>query len=318
MQGLGLFFVSALLGVGIVSLGSLGLGFAYPVMRSKIQALAPEERAARLTLLGLFPWVSALVILALAFLPSFVSIPGWIQDHCLPHDHHPHLCWTHGKWAISTRLWILLGLLAIAGSAFWVGLARRVFEGQKRVRMLLALARKSGDAHILPTPRVLAFSAGFFKPRTLLSDRLVQHLEKEELNVVLSHEAAHGHRKDALRKVLLEALLLAVPLRLRADILSDFSLACEEICDRKAVAASGSPERVASVLLKIQRLHASAMLGMPGATSSHVAHRVQAILSEPYPACSGWMKWLWLSPLLLLLADPIHHLAETLLGRLVF
>jgi beta-lactamase regulating signal transducer with metallopeptidase domain len=123
-------------------------------------------------------------------------------------------------------------------------------------------------------------------------------------------------RRDALRMVVAEAMLMAVPRRVRRVLLEDLSLACEEACDRAALPQAGCPERMAEVLLRVQRLGMVTPAGQPGATGSQLPLRVRALLGAPYPPTPSWARLLWFSPLLILLADPVHHAAETLLGLL--
>lgn len=316
MHAPGLLVVTALLAGGLVAVGSQGLGITYPRIRGAIGRLAPETRAHVLSLLAGLPWLLAFGILFLTFLPSFITIPGLIQDHCLPHDHHPHLCLRHGLWAPSGQAWMILAVLGAAGGTFWLRFLRRLMEGQRQVRTLLRLAKKAGDFHLLPSGKALAFSAGLLRPRTLLSSMVMASLDAADLKVLLAHETAHARRRDALRLVIAEAMLMAVPRRMRRMLLDDLSLACEEACDRAALPQAGCPERMAEVLLRVQRLGMVTPAGQPGAAGSQLHLRVRALLGDPYPPSPTWTRLLWFSPLLLLLADPVHHAAETLLGLL--
>lgn len=314
MHAPGLIVVTSLLTGGLIAVGSLGLGLVYPRLRGPLGRLAPEDRARILSVLAGLPWLFVAGILALAFLPSLVTIPGLIEDHCLPHDHHAHLCLRHGLWAPSGQAWLLLAALGLAGAGFWFRFLRRFLEGRRQVRTLLRLARATGSFHLLPSRKALAFSVGLLKPRTLLSSAVVTALDDADLQVVLAHESAHAQRRDALRLVVAEALLMAVPRRIRRTLLDDMSLACEEACDRQAVPEAGCPARMAEVLLRAHRLGLAAPAGVLGATGSQLSLRVHALLGAPYPASPPWRWLLWFSPLLLLVADPVHHLAESLLG----
>jgi Zn-dependent protease with chaperone function len=314
MHAPGLLVVTTLLAGGLVATGSQGLGFAYPRFRRSIGSLAPEDRARRLSLLAAMPWILACGILFLAFLPSFITIPGLIEDHCLPHDHHPHLCLRHGLWAPSGEAWGILAVLGAAGGAFWLRFLRRLLEGQRQVRTLLRFAKEAGDFHLLPSSRAMAFSAGLLRPRTLLTSAVMSSLDADDLQVLLAHETAHARRRDALRLVVTEALLMSVPRRVRKLLLEDLSLACEEACDRAALPQAGCPERMAEVLIRVQRLGMTAPMGVPGAAGSQLSLRIHALLDRAYPPSPAWTRILWLSPVLLLLADPVHHAAETLLG----
>ncbi len=316
MHAPGLLVVTALLVGGLVAVASQGLGITFPRLRGAIGRLAPEGRAQVLSLLAGLPWLLAFGTLVLTFLPSFITIPGLIQDHCLPHDHHPHLCLRHGLWAPSGQAWVILAVLGVAGSAFWFRFLRRLVEGQRQVRTLLRLAKEVGAFHLLPSHKALAFSAGLLRPRTLLSSMVMASLEDDDLKVLLAHETAHARRRDALRLVVAEAMAMAMPRGIRRMLLDDLSLACEESCDRAALPQAGCPERMAEVLLRVQRLGMATPAGQLGATGSQLPLRVRALLGDPYPPIPAGMRLLWFSPLLLLLADPVHHAAETLLGFL--
>lgn len=316
MHAPGLLVVTTLLAGGLVATSSQGLGLGYPHIRKHLGRLVPEDRARLMSLLAGLPWILAFGTLFLAFLPSFITIPGLIEDHCLPHDHHPHLCLRHGLWAPSGQAWIILAAIGLAGAAFWARFLHRMVEGQRQVRTLLRFAKEAGEFHLLPSTKVMAFSAGLLRPRTLLTSAVMSSLNREDLKVLLAHETAHARRRDALRLVVAEALLMAAPRRVRNILLEDLSLACEEACDRSALPQAGSPERMAEVLLRVQRLGMVAPAGLPGATGSQLPLRVRALLEAQYQPGPAWMRILWLSPLLLLLADPVHHAAETLLGFL--
>lgn len=312
----GLLLASGLLVGAIVVAGSQAIGLVYPMLRPHIDRLAPEDRTQMLGFLAVLPWLLAFGALLLAFLPSFIHIPGWIEDHCLPHDHHPHLCLVHGFWMPSGPLWGSVGALGLVGAILWARLVQRILQSHRMVLGLLRLSHAQGSLRILPSHRAMAFTAGFLHPKTVISNAVLVGLEADELKVVIAHEDAHASRHDALWRVILEALLLGMPRSRRTILLEDFSLASEEVCDRCAVSAEATSDRVAEVLVRMQRLGCLHPEGAPGATGSHLVRRVKALLDNPYPPRPLWMKSIWLSPLLLLLADPVHHAAESLLGLL--
>lgn len=312
----GLFLASGLLLGSIVVAGSQANGLMYRSLRSGLDRLAPEDRSILLKGMVLLPWILAAGTLVLAFLPSFITVPGWIEDHCLPHDHHPHLCLAHGFWMPSGPLWGSVAVLGLLGTALWARLVHRILRSHRLVLSLMRFSRQQGAFRVLPSGHPMAFSAGLFHPRTVVSDGVLDHLDAEDLNVVLSHEEAHGKRRDALWRVILEALALGMPSASRTLLLEDFSLACEEACDRRAVKGHVTPDRVAEVLVRMQRLGCLHPEGVPGATGSHLVRRVKALLDNSYPPRPLWMKAIWLCPLFLLLADPVHHAAESLLGLL--
>lgn len=318
MHAPGLLLASGVLVGTVVVVGSRLNAPLYRVLRPRLLRWAPEDRTGALTLLALLPWLVALAVLVMAFLPSFVTIPGLIEDHCLPHDHHPHLCFVHGRWMPSGPVWGSLALLALGGGILWARLVARVFQAHRVVRSLMRVSRPQGTLQVLPTRHPMAFTAGLLHPQMVISEAVLTSLPAEDLDIVIRHEEGHARRRDALCRVLLEALTLGMPKSGRSLLLEDYALACEEVCDRRAVQGSVTPDRVAEVLLRVQRLGCLQPVGVAGATGSHLAHRVRALLGDPYPSRPRSMKLLWLSPVLLLAADPVHHMAETLLGWLLF
>lgn len=318
MHAPGQFLASGVLVGATVIVGSRLSGPIYHLVRPRLDRLAPEDRSRVITLFALLPWLLAVAVLIMAFLPSFVTIPGLIEDHCLPHDHHPHLCLLHGRWMPSGPLWGSVALLGLGGALLWARLVVRVFKAHRVVLNLMRVSRRQGALQVLPTQHPMAFTAGLIRPQTVVSDAVLAGLPPEDLDIVLRHEEGHAHRRDTLWQVVLEALALAMPKNSRIHLLEDFSLACEEACDRRAVQGTATPDRVAEVLLRMQRLGCLQPEGVAGATGSHLSRRVRALLGDPYPPRPQWMKALWLAPLLLLAADPVHHTAETLLGWLLF
>lgn len=314
MHAPGLLLATGLLGGSVVAVGSQVSGWVYKLINPYLGRLAPEDRAKVIAGMAMLPWMLAMLVILLAFLPSFVTIPGLIEDHCLPHEHHPHLCLVHGCWMPSGHLWGGVGLLYFSGATLWIRLVRKVFVAQRTVLTLIRVSRREGGLRVLPSQRPMAFTAGLLNPQTVISDAVLTGLSPEDLDVVLRHEEAHVERKDILWRVALEALAFAMPKTCRALLLEEFSLACEEACDRRAARGHVTPDRVAEVLLRMSRLGCVQPQGVAGATGSHLARRVKALLGEPYPPRPKWMKALWLSPALLLLADPVHHAAESLLG----
>lgn len=317
MHAPGLVLASGVLVGTAVVVGSRLSGPFHRWLRPRLDRLPPEERSRAILLLALLPWLLALTILVLAYLPSFVTVPGLIEDHCLPHDHHPHLCLVHGRWMPSGPLWGSVALLGLGGTLLWARLVLRVFRAHRIVLNLMRVSRRQGALQVLPTRYPMAFTAGLLHPQTVISDAVLASLSAEDLDIILRHEEGHIRRRDALWRVLLEALALGMSKGGRTLLLEDFSLACEEVCDRRAVQGRVTPDRVAEVLLRMHRLGPLQPEGVAGAAGSHLTRRVQALLGDPYPPGPRWMKALWLTPLLLLAADPVHHMAETLLGWLI-
>lgn len=295
----------------LVAIHSIGLSLVYPWLRPRLARLDPCLRANLLSFLAALPWLFTMVFVLMAFLPSVMTFSEWVQSHCFPHVMHPHICLCHSNFLSVREAGCILGLLAMAGLFCWVSLGRRINQGGRQIRLLIRLAEKAAGFNLVSSRSPLALSVGFFRPETLISTAVLEALSSTDLEVVLAHEKAHGERRDALRMLLAEILLVCVPRKI--GILKDLALACEEACDRSAVPVAGSPAVVAAVMLRIHRLNVVTPVGHFGATGSQLAIRVKALLEDDYPVAPIWVWLIWLSPLLPLAFECGQHALEALL-----
>lgn len=99
----------------------------------------------------------------------------------------------------------------------------------------------------------LAFTFGFFKPRIVISEGLVEVLEPEELKAVLLHEKYHVLKKDSFKIFILRALFNKVfPLGLINRLMHSFSVTMELRADKYAQKSLGGEQQfLASALLKL-------------------------------------------------------------------
>ena len=110
---------------------------------------------------------------------------------------------------------------------------------------------------------------------------------------------------------------------LRRRLLGDLSLACEQACDAEAARSIGDRLRVAEAILGAERLvsRCSESRAVCAFGGSKVPERVERLLDEdPAHRVETGAGWAWLAAaavVALALADPLHHLAEHLLARLL-
>lgn len=179
-----------------------------------------------------------------------------------------------------------LGMLAIGAVAFtllrtWAILRRqRVFlarcqelDQAKHPRVYETIGRlafKAGISSplILTYPRkVNACNIGWWKPRIILSERLLGILDEEELEAVLAHEVAHIARRDNLFKwiILVFGSLFAyfptsliIPRWLEEER--------ERLCDDFTISLIGNPLAFADALVKTWR-HSDSIVSPSPSTS---------------------------------------------------
>jgi Zn-dependent protease with chaperone function len=137
-------------------------------------------------------------------------------------------------------------MLVAAGAAVW----RRVRGQRAFLRRLPVIGERRIDGRavtVVGHERPLAFTAGFLRPRIVVSDATLALLDGRELRAVLAHEAHHVHRRDPLRLLAVGALAAAVPV-LRSLGRRQAALA-ELAADAAAVRALGDPRPLASAML---------------------------------------------------------------------
>ncbi|MEW6367029.1 MAG: M56 family metallopeptidase [Acidobacteriota bacterium] len=297
---------------------------AYPSMRPRLVELRPQQRAIAIAVWAALPPAGGLLLTAVCFLPSILSLAGVTADHCLDHDDgHPHMCLIHPP---ETSGLTFAGIVAATLVFALAQLHREVREHGRLRRVLRTLDRASetDDAHnvrIFDSPIPLAFAAFLLRPRVFISSRLALSLPRQLLDVVIEHERAHVRRRDRLICAAVSVLSrLHVPW-IRARLLQDLSLACEQACDEEAAVRVGDRLRVASAILAVERM-CSGLPALPHqAVSSfggtNIVPRILSLLHDAAGSGSSGRRWTWVGMIMvaltILASDSIHHLTETIL-----
>lgn len=315
---------------------TVGFAFAFLVIAWGLAALAAGgltllgERVARLgpaaeRRIAGFAIVAPLVLAAAVVLTLLLrSIFG--PDHCQVHDHHAHLCLTHGAAWTERGLAIAIvvaGGVLIAGRLALLGVA--MLRARRACAQLRRLGTCDGDVTIVPSERAFCFVGGVRRPRIYVSTAAWQALGADERAAMLAHERAHVRNADVARRVLLEAVAAVVAPLMPGASLARWELATEHLRDAEAAEATGNPEAVASAMVHMCRLGASAPAG---AVATFVARRRSldarvAALLDGLPvgrraarAAGRFGAALAATTILAIvaLADPLHHALESLLG----
>lgn len=106
--------------------------------------------------------------------------------------HHGTMLWQPVGWL---GCHIALGLLAFSGMV----LGLRLWQNWKLTRQVcsctcISIAGRTG--RLLETPALVAAQVGIWQPQLLISRGLLQSLETEQIEAVLSHEEAHAYYRD--------------------------------------------------------------------------------------------------------------------------
>lgn len=314
--------MTALLGFGIVflvctwGLSAFG-GILLAWSAGRIQRVGPRFERRIATLVAFVPLGLGIAVTAVLLAQSALG-----SDHCTVHDHHAHLCLTHGAhWLELPSVTVALaigGVTVLARAALFV---RAYVRGARSARLLRAASREHDGVRLVDSARAFAFVGG--AGEVYVSTRVWEALSVEQRAAMLAHEAAHIANGDLGKRVALElALMFAAPL-VGGRVLSMWLSSSERLCDARAAQAS-SPEVVADAMVALCRLQIERPANSFGFTpsSSELARRIEAVLNEA-PLGSGLARLTGRIALVAtgvlvtataVAAEPLHHAFETLLG----
>jgi len=127
-----------------------------------------------------------------------------------------------------------------------------VDEQPPRLRAIAGRLAGGGTIRFSDSPTPVAFCYGARRPRVLVTRGLVDRLDDDELEAVLSHECHHAERGDPLRILLVRSAGRALGyLPGVEEILAQFTLLTEIAADRAAMAQTGSRIALASAVMKV-------------------------------------------------------------------
>lgn len=303
---------------------ALILGAGVAILRPRLAATGPaaERVAAAFVLLG--APLGGLVVAGVLIGQSLIA--GGL-DHCAMHGHHPHLCLFHGEawgqepWAVVVASLFLL----LAGAQ----LGRQVvasWRAHRHIGHIAAVGRRiAPDVILAPGAEAFCFVSGILRPRILVSTTTWEALAEDERVAVLAHERAHIAQRDLAWGALFSIATSTLPPWLGRWSITSWRRATERLCDARAALGSGS-DVVASALLKLARLRASgpAIAALRFNAPDDVVGRAEALLrGAPHGELvasrlrRGALAIFSLAvAMALVLAEPLHHALETLLGAI--
>jgi hypothetical protein len=316
LVGFGLALVATMWAVSLV-LGAAAL------LVSRASGRDPAlERAAATVGLGAPPILGAAAVMAIV-VHSFSAV-GSGADHCGEHGHHLHLCVAHGaSWAANSAAVAALAAVGAVMLARIVALIASLVSGYRAVSDLRRVAVEIDGVLVVPSERFFVFTAGFWRGATFASSAAWRTLGAAERAAAVAHERAHQEGRDLLRRAALALLAIAGAPLIGRRMLSVWDSATERLRDRDAAAAIGDETSVASALVALARAGSAC----PAWTASLVpadelSLRVASVLDERGPRVRAGARLVTTSgvalvaaiPVAFLLADPLHHLLETVLG----
>ena len=300
--------ISVLLGCAVwMTIGAV-LRLSYPLVQRRVLTLTGRHRANLLLALQCLPAALAVCTVTLMYSPLGAQL--LVSPHC----HEAMGCGAHAPTATLARHdhWLIAIAVMPVLLAAW-RLVQAVTSHQRRRHQLTLLTgpKRFDDCLIIDSADAIAFTFGLLRPRTYLSQGLVDGLDAPQLQAVIAHERAHCQRRDGLRRFAVH--LLSVPGHRSSRMATDWHDALEHAADE--IASVGGVSSMAQALICSHRLRPEGVGGDHGleARIGNLLHpRVERLLD----------RWL---PVLSLIAVPIiavisvdsgHALLDWLLGHL--
>lgn len=209
----------------------------YPYIACPLSKIGTVASAFYTLLFALLAPLTALVALFILSSPTWAHLI--VEPHC-----HADLCEPHSlEFVVETMLSTIILAMGVAGVVVVsLLMTSQLITSYHRSRMLEKLSDPDDSGYLrFENPNRIAWCFGIFKPRVFLSSGLVESLNSEQCQIILTHELAHVSQYDNLRKWLINWTTLIWPEKIKQKIRQDFSQFCESICDLKTFCALSSP-----------------------------------------------------------------------------
>lgn len=307
-------------------LGSVIGSAALAWMGRRVASIEPGRRLWILRGVAWLPAMLAVVFMGVAYYPTLLDLMGIAADHCRSHPGHTlHLCFVHYPPPEISLVVTLgfLGVLAAITRHWWVQW-RGVRRGRRWTSQLVDVATydEAVDAYVVDSDRLLALTTGFFRPRILVSNRLLRTLTPSQCDAVLAHEQAHRRRFDSLHWLVTALVAVLYWPTIRQQLLDAIDLASEQLCDEVAAQAVDDRLTVAEAILAVagarQEVSAPDSIRYFGDTS--IEQRVQALVDDDWRYPGGpWVVLLAAALLVVLMTNLhlLHHWLEYTLAWLL-
>jgi Zn-dependent protease with chaperone function len=208
------------------------------------------------------PHAAARLLFALRILPLVLTLIA-VLAFCIP-----SYLWLEPEVS-GEKVGLLCVLMALLGVALWAPALKRVIGAVRGTNRYLNECERHGRKISVPgetSPALLVTGkvpvlavAGVFRPRLLISRRVLRELSPEQREAALRHEHAHRTSSDNLKRLLILLAPDAVPfVSIFGALERAWSRFTEWAADDEATA--GDPERalsLASALVRVARMKAA-------------------------------------------------------------
>lgn len=298
------------------------ISFFSTAILQRLERYSPAARRRFLWCMAGAPFFVGGVAIVVTLLPSMSHELGWALDHCHSHgNEHGHLCWYHPA---TFHVFSGLGLIALVSFLFLslhaVSAVRKLWRHAQETRTLMSFATPGADGvYRLESDVPGAFTAGFLRPRKLITQGLEQALTPVELNVVQLHESVHVTRHDPLQVFLFKLFMQLFPRSVRMRLNGMFEVAVEQDADTFVAGQMQDRLIIATTLIKVSRLAARVSPQQWVSTSCHfgadaLEQRICLLLDEkrylPFPARTILAVLSLLTAVSVYYAETLHHYIE--------
>lgn len=213
--------------------------------------------------------------------------------------------WLARMLSLAWLLW-----LPLCGLSLTVGAWRSISS----LRRLPLLQVAGAQARLLTQPIVFAAQVGFWKSELVVSQGLIDRLDRLHLEAVLAHEHAHRHYRDTFWFFWLGWIRRCTfCLPNNAVLWEELLTLRERRADRRAT-AQVNPLVLAEALMQVATagVRATAPLSVPAIDNAdRLAERIEALLAPEVNSEGAPYLWLWLLIALMpWVSVPFHFLSH--------
>lgn len=309
--------LAAVVAVAAGLLGAVIAQITVAIAGPYVRGLSPHRQFRVVLAISSLPVVMSTGAIFIAFYPTVFDALQWVAGSCHCGETNSHGCLfaipVTPSWYISVAVLFVVMILTYR----WCRLARTWLQRARKAQNLLRLGDHSPQhgCYIVPAPQAFAATVGVWKPAIVISQRLVQALTPEQLEVVLAHERAHQRRRDALLFAVLQWVLTMHLSKARRFLMERARTSTEQLCDRAAAAEVRDSLAVAETILSVTRLNNGQRPPVDGLGfgSHRLEERIRTLLDGPHARPTdrflAALLLLGIGTALLYLHE-LHHLVE--------
>lgn len=222
--------------------------------------------------------------------------------------HYGTMLWQPVGWI---GCHIALGVLAFAGMSL-VYLLWQQWRSWRQVRSYPPIRVAGRTARVLETPALFAAQIGIWNPELVVSDGLLQVLEAEQIEAVLSHEEGHYHYRDTFWFFWLSWIRQFTFWLPKTEALWQEILLLRELRADHWASQHVDALVLAESLLSVVKFSSVVLSSDCAAfhdvgSRNRLEERIEFLITQSEVSAENWQIYLWLAPVFIpILAVPFH------------